>query len=156
MSESGMTSKLQTALWTALDWHEKGESCSNFSSISITLLMHIHMLCPRCGFFENQWTFQYEYLCQNLTPGGSTCAVLYDPYVRGYPTFFVIHTIPYHVSKLPYNGKLRQHHIAYIYNMLPYITTVPQWCHFQISGCVATIHCKWSLMPPCGATLRAL
>ena len=49
-----------------------------------------------------------EYSFQNLTTGGSTCAILYVTYVRGYPTHFAIHTIPYHTSKMPYFCKLTQ------------------------------------------------
>ena len=71
-----------------------------------------------------------EYSFQNLTTGGSTCAILYVTYVRGYPTHFTIHTIPYHTSKIPYFGKLslnfgfliwletqKTEHYASIYNM---------------------------------------
>ena len=48
----------------------------------------------------------YDTSFQNLTTGGSTCAILYVTYVRGYPPHFAIHTIPYHTSKMPYFCKL--------------------------------------------------
>ena len=49
----------------------------------------------------------YDTSFQNLTTGGSTCAILYVTYVRGYPPHFAIHTIPYHTSKMPYFCKLK-------------------------------------------------
>ena len=61
-----------------------------------------------------QWTFNPEKLLQNLTTDGSTCAVLYDPYVRGYPTHYAIHTIPYHTLKMPYFGKLTSNPYKFI------------------------------------------
>ena len=48
----------------------------------------------------------YDTSFQNLTTGGSTCAILYVTYVRGYPPHFAIPTIPYHTSKMLYFCKL--------------------------------------------------